>query len=76
MYVTLLAKVEAVADIFDGMDIGYETFQQFNCDEIEVVWDMLDTAGRTETANQILEWHALGDDEGDAHYKGEKQEES
>ncbi len=70
MYVELLAKIEKVADVFDGMDIGNEVFQAFSCNEIEILWDMFDTAGYRDTANQILEWHAEGDDEGDEHYTG------
>lgn len=73
-YVELHTAVEKVADIFDGMDIGYETFSDFTCDEIEAIWAMLDSADRKETANRILDWHADGDDEGDAHYKGDGHE--
>ena len=75
-YVELHEAVEKVADIFDGMDIGYETFSEFTCDEITTIAQMLLVAGRQDTANQIIRWHAEGDDIGDDHYLGPKKEES
>jgi hypothetical protein len=75
MYVQLQAAVEKMADTFESMLIGPEsTFASFSCNEIETVWEVLDRAGRRDTANAILAAHAEGDDEGDAHYTGPKPE--
>ena len=76
MYVELLAAVDKVADVFDGMDIGHELFRGFNCEEINTIGLMLLLAGRPDTANQIILWHALGDEMFDAHWLGPKKEES
>jgi len=75
-YVGLHGAVEKVADVFDGMDIGSETFEAFNCEEIETIALMLLSAGRQDTANQIIKWHAQGDEMFDAHWLGPKKEES
>jgi len=77
-YVELHSAVEKVADVFDGMDIDNDpnTFTAFTCDEITTIAIMLMCAGRADTANQIILWHAQGDDIGDAHYLAPKKEES
>ena len=77
-YVELHTAVEKVADIFDGMDIDNDpnTFTAFTCNEITAIAQMLLVAGRQDTANQIILWHAEGDDIGDDHWLGPKKEES
>jgi hypothetical protein len=70
--VELHSAVEKVADIFDGMDIDNDpnTFTAFTCQEITTIAEMLRVAGRIDTANQIIMYHAEGDDIGDDHYLG------
>jgi hypothetical protein len=76
MSVELEAAVKNMADAFDAMLIGPEsTFQSLTCGEVEAVALVLARAGRHETARGILDAHAEGDDIGDAHYLGTKEEE-
>ena len=67
----LNVAIQTLADRFDLMLIGPETsFASFSCQEVDALCDVLNKAGRHETANGILEAHAEDDDEGDDHYQG------
>lgn len=69
--------IQTLADRFDTMLLGPEsTFASFTCEEFDALWAVLDRAGRHATAQAMLEAHAEGDEEGDAHWLGPKKEET
>jgi len=71
-YFQLHTAVDLLADKLDNFDIGgEEAFGEWGCDEIDVLADVLEKAGREETAKSVIAWHAARDDRGDAHYIGE-----
>lgn len=43
------------------------------CDEIEVLADLLRACGYDSAARQVIDLHALDDDEGDAHWIGDRE---
>lgn len=69
--VRLRVSISGLAEDLRGFDIGHETFQGFGCREIEALADVLREGGEFETADQVIAWHALGDDEGDDHWTGD-----
>lgn len=55
---------EQVAEAFS------EKATAFTCSEIEVLAELMRAVGKEDYADNIIDSHAEGDDEGDAHWNG------
>jgi hypothetical protein len=68
----LAGALRAFADRFTG-EVAGDTAQSFTCSEVEAVAGVLRAVGCTGDADAWIEEHALGDEEGDQHWDGERQ---
>jgi hypothetical protein len=74
MYVELMEHVDAVADVFDNFDLGVEVLSAFSCQEVETIAGLFAAVGRNDTAQAVVAWHSLGDEEDDEHFElGERE---
>lgn len=56
------------ADTFDGITLA-DVGPHLTCRETDVLADLLRAAGANHGASTLVHYHALEDDEGDAHWK-------
>lgn len=73
MLVDLLDAVDAMADAMAGIDLPDEdghvtTWTGMTCAEVDSIAEVLRIAGRDLEADTIIKFHAVTDDEGDAHF--------
>jgi len=65
----------AAIRLLELTDAWLDNASAFTCSEIEAIADLYRAAGRTDEASYLIDRHAAGDDEGDAHYTASSEDE-